>query len=443
MGDNVKNEILKWTKSQRQFKRIPRDISGLYLKKKQQSIKGVKQLRICIFCNPCGGNGDIMFATKLFGYLKKWYGCSVTIVTTRPSTFISSKIIPKRNVYCVKHPSFKPEDCLTSEGLKVYDINCKRQQNLKPFDLFFVAPWVSGELFTYTSLQKVFANSNPFNTYIFSAYNQDYGDQPFDFVTGIGKKRLGLMLTDLQPVKPTRLLKKIGEPYVFSYISQSNVISKKQPIECIKTFIENIIKKYPDGICIIVPPFIQDHLIVFKQILKKFKNKLVIDFITNDGSLLPFGPDNDDDDDELPLFTIRSDILPVTIKEFRGLLKYSLPEILLTGNQSVTDLLSINKKQTILYYQLMPWETDFAKELKLLTHIPWLPTKKSCGNQTKAKPQYNKVNKHDFRILARPKMDSVIQFGVHLKKSKWLQEYTQLYSESHTKKTFMQKLSDL
>lgn len=427
----MESKVLKWTRSKRSFKAIPRDFHELFTK---GNLNGASKLRICIFCNPCGGNGDVVFAIKLYTYLKAWYRCSITIVTTRPKTFLKNHIIPDTRILCVKEPGLRADDCLETKVLKIYDRQCKKQVKVKPFDLFLVAPWVSEELFKYDSLKGLFPESNPFNTYIFSAYNQDANEfvQLFDFATGIGKSRVGLMLMDRKVKKPTKLLRKISGPYVMSYISKSDIISKSAPIECLKAFIKIMIKKYPDGITIIVPKFIEKEL-VFVKSLTHFGVSITL---VTEKKTHEFGSDDD------PLFTLRADILPVSMDLFHGLLKYSEPDMLLTGNQSVTDLLSIRDDVT-LYYQLMPWESSFSKELKKLIKIPWLSSaKNSCGSTAKASPSYKQVKKHDFRKLAKPKLDAIIRMSVHVKKESWLQDYIEFYGMSRKKTTFINRLKN-
>lgn len=56
---------------------------------------------------------------------------------------------------------------------------------------------------------------------------------------------------------------------------------------------------------------------------------------------------------------LRCEILPLPYKKYVSLFKYCLPDVLLTGNQSVTDIISCCKEYNV-YYQIMPWEYSFA-----------------------------------------------------------------------------------
>ena len=52
---------------------------------------------------------------------------------------------------------------------------------------------------------------------------------------------------------------------------------------------------------------------------------------------------------------LRGDILPPPSKDFISLIKYSLPDVLLTGDQSVTDGIGYSNLNKIVWYQVCPW----------------------------------------------------------------------------------------
>ena len=63
----------------------------------------------------------------------------------------------------------------------------------------------------------------------------------------------------------------------------------------------------------------------------------------------------------------RGDILPKPRKEFISLIKYSVDDVLLTGDQSITDAFSCCQKK-VIWYQIAPWKKNFAKQMAI--HIP-------------------------------------------------------------------------
>jgi hypothetical protein len=423
---------------------IPRDLWKSF--DDPVSLKKTKKLRICLYANPCGGNGDIVFSTKLYNYLKKWYGSTIYIITTKPEAFIKEKIIPKNKILCLKTPGFKQEECIVTKTLSLYSGECskklsKKQVNALDFDLFFVAPWVSEEIFKYNSLQSIFSYSNAFNTYIFSAYNQDItaDTQPFDFITGLGKDRLGLLYTKITPKTNSALLKKVGgkRRYIITHISQSNVIPKKHPFDCIRNFLKVVFKQY-NNISILVPKFFGINPDFFKDVALKSKVNIVL-YTGENGKIIEFNGG------EKGNYIVRADILPVSSSQFHSLLKYSLPDILVTGNQSLTDLLSIRQDMRI-YYQLMPWESSFAKELKILTNLDYLTsTKYSCGSvktQLK-KPNFDKVIKQDFRTLSRHKLDSIMNLAYEFRTNTNLHLLEEFYFKYRSKKTLVNKIISL
>lgn len=442
----TRTKLVEWTTKQKQYNNIPRNIWKNYSDTKPHN---TSKLKICLYVNPCGGNGDVIFATKLYMYLTSWYKCSIHIATTKSKAFLQNKIINIKKLLCLKIPQQPAEECLLTNSLSVYDYQCSKKLSQKDieklnFDLYFVAPWVSSEVFNYHSLKNVFPQANAFNTYIFSAYNQDTvaTDQPFDFITGLGKNRLGLLYTDIKTLDHKTLLKKIKGDFIITHLSQSEHITKNEPLDCLSNFLKTIFKKYnkhKNNISILTPPFFQTYPDHFENIARK--HKITLEFYTpNYIYTFDYASDNTN---TTPKFIIRTDILPVPLSQFYTLLKYSLPDILLTGNQSLTDLLSI-RQDTILYYQLMPWEINFSKQLKNLTKLNYISSKKnSCGtlNIPIGKINYKKVLQQDFRELAKPKLDAIISFAIDKQNNEYLQEYIQTYQSSRNKNSFLKKIT--
>ena len=66
------------------------------------------------------------------------------------------------------------------------------------------------------------------------------------------------------------------------------------------------------------------------------------------------------------VLTIRGDILPCPHDKMFTLIAKSLPEILITGDQSLTDVLSCKETKDV-YYQIAEWKEALAKELAKAT----------------------------------------------------------------------------
>ena len=102
------------------------------------------------------------------------------------------------------------------------------------------------------------------------------------------------------------------------------------------------------------------------------------------------------------------------------LIASSVDDILVTGDQSVTDVLSCCPKKNI-FYQIAPWKRDFAKSLSEIMPNKYLESSStSCG--TRQIPLYFQsdytqfVMDNDFRKLARPKLNQVINLTVAIKR---------------------------
>ena len=144
------------------------------------------------------------------------------------------------------------------------------------------------------------------------------------------------------------------------------------------------------------------------------------------------------------ILTFRVDILPVSNKDMFGLMEHSVKDILLTGDQSITDALSCCSSKNI-FYQIAPWKITFGHELA--KHLPnkFLKSiKTSCG--TLKAIRYNSNYKNfiknwDFRILAKPKMDAIMKFANYQKDNrKDIEELQSIIVNSRTMKTILAKL---
>ena len=126
------------------------------------------------------------------------------------------------------------------------------------------------------------------------------------------------------------------------------------------------------------------------------------------------------------MLTIRGDILPVPNKEMLSLIKYSVKDILLTGDQSITDALSCCSSKNI-FYQIAPWKENFANNLASKLPNRNLKRKKTaCGDIDVIKYNSNYKNflkKYDFRLNARPKLNGIIHAALERKHNKTLQRF--------------------
>lgn len=356
------------------------------------------RLSIAILNAPCNGFGDVVFAMKLVNYIKEWYPkCKVTIITTNASGFESlgaktSNVIPFKTI--------GKSNCRRFSRLVIQD-------ELPYFDLLFVAPLQADFDINLADVKRLFPYSNFMNTYFFSEYN-DIASKKFDFPTGVGGDRMGLFLTKTDTSNMKRVL---NGAYAMVYIAES--IDGADI--CFEHFMEMIAKKYRDfnKFQIVVPKWIAQEIIngdiSIDKILKYFGQIHVK--IGDDGVEMS-------DDDELGTnklvtnkLVIRGDIYPLTNTSMLSLMKYSVRDILLTGDQSITDMLSCCKSKN-LFYQIAPWKRSLATELSKYLPNKYLKTiKTSCGTMgaINYKSDYTEfVKEWDFRKLGRQHLDNVI-----------------------------------
>ena len=127
--------------------------------------------------------------------------------------------------------------------------------------------------------------------------------------------------------------------------------------------------------------------------------------------------------------TLRADIGPLPYAKYTGLFKNCLPDVLITGDQSVTDIISCCKNYNI-YYQIMPWKTNFAKNLAIALGKDFIrKVSSSCGlEKFSIRTRLNLKNvakNYSFEKLGKPKLDAILAFALELRRNKGLQRFQQ------------------
>jgi hypothetical protein len=386
-----------------------------------------KGMKILILNAPCNGFGDLIFALKLGNYLKKWYKADVTIATTFEKGLLSLGADPK---YVVGLVGGKTQ-CRRFSKLKLNKVIPKQ-------DLIFVAPIQIDFGPNVNDVKKIIPYANRWNTFSFSEYNDDL-NKNFTFNTGIGKNRDGILLTT--PPKTKRKPKGLKNPYAVVYVASSLSGLTK----CIMSFVEMISKKYCEkhkNLDVVIPQwFVEENMDakIRKKISKFYPNILIVQK-NKDPIIISEGYYDDN------ILTFRCDILPVPNKLMMKLMSNSIEDILLTGDQSITDALSCCSKKNI-FYQIAPWKSDLAKNLaKEMPNSNLKKISTSCGSLSaiKYKSNYGKfVKKWDFRTRSRGKLDAIVMSVIAIKKNSGIAKLEHIISTSRTLASIKKKLRDV
>ena len=400
-----------------------------------------KDVSVLIICNPCMGFGDIVFGMKFHDYLKDWYNCNVQIATTNPGGF-KQLGMSDENLLLLKGKSSSVQ-CRKLRRLRFHD-SLSKEIKVPKVDLIFIAPLTADFDVDYSDVRSIIPYSNRLNTFFLSEYN-DSTRKRIDFHTGIGKGRLGLFLTnnteqsdaeEQSDEKNSPIL----NPYSLIYIAETITRSTG----CYSSFIEMVVKKYSKFVSrleIVVPKWIANHMRKNKTLLKK------ISYSYSNISIITSETERDEVDFTLDnsLF-IRGDIFPLPNKQMVTLIRDSVRDILLTGDQSITDVLSCCATTKNIFYQIAPWKENFGKNLSENLPNKFLKRKTtSCGTlkAIKYNSDYKDFNKQwDFRVLARPKMDAIFLAAISRKRKKResnVYKFEKLLLSSRTLDSFLNK----
>lgn len=375
-----------------------------------------KNINICILNAPCNGFGDLIFALKLSGYLQTWYSAKVTIVTTLEKSLLSLGADPSYVIGLVsQNPNVKNLQCRRFSLLKL-------SREIPPQDLILVAPMQIDFDPNFSDVKKLLPFATPTNTFTFSEYN-DSTRKKFDFHTGIGTNRDGIFLTEIKWANnDLTKLPRMTNPYAMVYVAESlfNVNG------CISSFVNYIAKKYRKkypNLDIIVPPWYQPD----KKIQPARQFYGTISIIRSDKKTEVLYQDSKNSNQ----LTFRADIFPVPNDIMIVLMRNSLPDILLTGDQSISDALSCCSNKNI-FYQIAPWKQDFGKKLAELLPNPHLSSPKtSCGslNALGYTSNYKKfLQSWNFEKLGKPKLDAIVSSVYYVKTDPYIQAISELIS---------------
>lgn len=356
-------------------------------------------LKIGLFNTPCAGFGDIIVCKTFYDYLNEWYpGAAVTICTTTPAKYNDLGI--KGDIY--KLYNKKNDD--DSECIEYDELILKKK---KKFDIMIVIPIIN-KTFDINIFKKLIPYAHVFNTFSVSEYNGEY--PPYTFPIGVGKGNLGLLFNEFK-IKQQKLIKK---PYALVYIQPSpewGVHSKT----CFVSYLEMICKKYRkknNTFDIVLPDWIIEEINInsnffnrVKSIISKYYDNWYIMY--SDGENIPLI-----ESDKKSCLTFRGDILPQPREIFISLMKDSVEDILVTGDQSLTDVFSCCRKNKKVWYQIAPWKKGLAHNLS--KHLPnnyYSTFKTSCGTLKSIKGDIdwkNFMDEYDFRIKGKERMDAII-----------------------------------
>ena len=144
--------------------------------------------------------------------------------------------------------------------------------------------------------------------------------------------------------------------------------------------------------------------------------------------------------------TFRADVLPQKREIFISLMKDSIRDILVTGDQSLTDILSCCKKKRV-WYQIAPWKKGLAQNLE--KHLPnkyYDSFKTSCGTVKSVDLDIDWrsfMKDYDFRIHGRKRMNSILIAHYHSKDKKYYKDLLNIIEHSRYLETAQQKIKKL
>ena len=382
-------------------------------------------ISVILLTLPCHGMGDLVFAFRLYNYLKQWYNAKVTIATTLPA-FFNKQNVPENDIHILL-PERQRQCRRTGKFPTINEL----------YDLIFVAPLNKDYDIRYDDISQLIPYSTRLNTFIFSEYN-DSAKKRFDFPTGVGGSRVGLMLSNTTPSQsdvPTSL----AADFILAYMFPLD-----RPTPCFHSFLALVTSKYNSIslLDIVVPPWMPQHLRK-ASLVKHIFGFMYVEIYHRKRPTVKFEIPNGGANGHGHTLRIRGDILPVKNEIMLSLMRYSLPDVLLTGDQSITDCLSCCSEKNI-WYQTTPWKISLAQSLAEYMPNEYLKSPlTSCGSldALNYKSDYSEfVKEWDFRVRGRPKLDAIVTMTHEMKNSAAIQTLAYNVTKTSTIQSFQNKL---
>jgi len=365
--------------------------------------KHFNKIHIGLFNVPCGGFGDIIVTKTFHDYLKEWYpSAQISICTTGPQKYKDLGLTKTKIYNMVRKDAskFDEGECSGYHELKIVNRSVK-------FDIMIVIPIIN-YVFDIKKFQKLIPYANVFNTFSVSEYNGEF--PPYTFPIGVGRGQLGLLFNNF-PTKPQTIIKK---PYALVYIQPSPAWGVHSNY-CFLSYLEMICKNYSEKnkqFQMIIPTWIFETLdenyqfmLKTRKIIKKFYGTVSIVSPNKEKYVI------DENEKQKGEFILRSDILPQKRGVFISLMKDSVKDILVTGDQSLTDIISCCKRKRV-WYQIAPWKSGLAENLH--KHLPnkyYDSFKTSCGTLKSLNVEIdwkNFMELYDFRVNGKKIMDAIL-----------------------------------
>lgn len=366
-------------------------------------------MRILIVCIACYGFGDVVFAHKLRLILRKWRPRLRVVIASQSAAGFRTlglatdiiPLVPRRTSTAAYRDRNDPEQdaCKTLAQLKA---DPDSVHALEDFDVYFVAPWSSESNMDWEGIRVLTKGSaTRANTLFFSEYNGHL--KPSMINTGVGPGRLGMLFVDV-PFSQTR--RPLKDPYTIMYIAKPDF---KEDVEdtctCAQAFLDMVTAKHKQerNLVVLAPPWLPDTLSDLR--LGPHVHEVVVVHASGKRSRWR----NSASSTTSLTLTLRCDKLPVPWKDMVWWFAHAQPDILLTGDQSVTDFLyarACMHAPAVLWYQTMPWKENLARSMAthLRSAVLGRPSL-TCGTMkglALGKDPVSLVAAYDFETLAKP-----------------------------------------
>ena len=378
---------------------------------------------IVMLCAPCQGFGDVVYARKIAGLLCGWYpSARVLVASPQPDLFYKLGPMPRGSTV---------EMLLVSPGTSPA---CRKFGRLRwglrggkgpeAPDLVLVSPLPAGFQPDLADVRALVPSATRHNTVFMSEYNCDLEPGPSRLhcmQVGLGGDRMGLLFGDAGGGRACPQPLRAAWAYTVAYVAHNT----RATLRCLHDFLELATQenRAPPGkeFHIVVPALLAVNLAggTVASLAKRagFTRAVIVPKEGKVRHVLGGGGGGGGGTTARTL-VLRGDVLPLPYEEMNALLNHAAADVLITGDQSLSDALACKGKR--VWYQVMPWKANLARRLAEQLDRPELASNPagSCGDEgtltllASERTRAQLVRDWDFAKLSRPLFDALVALAV-------------------------------
>lgn len=293
-----------------------------------------KKFRALLICTPLGGMGDVIFLKKFVTLLSEWFPNCILSLMADVQNYDFKDIFDWVHVYDLRTKHGDYNESVSLDNAYVHG------EHVAANDVFFILPHLTMNDFEnwryppeyHLQVLAPEAGVMSHNTFWIGEYNES----GVEIETGFGTE-CGVFL-DVPPSDESSLPKVLeGQSFVLAYVTP-DIGDEPKTVRSILTFIMAAIEDKSE-LTVIMP---NDAVRVVAKVLNRDYELGVSEFTINTDQHV----------------VLRGDVLPVPYTQMIQMMRQSDGYVMVTGDQSLSDVIGCCLGKKSIWYQWLPWKEE-------------------------------------------------------------------------------------